>query len=162
MQKALKLAVVVACLALCSSAGAQQAPRQHGRFARAVIKTARVASNHITLDIAAGASSGLQAGGTQWCRSHNPNVEGCTEHYGSGTGFSIADGIFTGGMIALSEYGRRGHFKEWFLPVLGATAFNTIWGVREFRTHVPAEGGKRFHCRPDFDLTGVHEGHCRF
>lgn len=95
----------------------------------------KAAVNHITLDIEAGLSSGYASGGTFYCRQHNPDVEHCTAHYGSANITEVARAGFTVGMIALSEYGRKQHFKEWFVPVVGTTAFNVFWGTREFRTH---------------------------
>lgn len=105
---------------------------------RVVKKIENFAANHVTLGVVTGASSGYATGGTFWCRVHNPTVEGCTEHYGSATGFHIADGIFTGGMIAWSEYGRKQRFREWFLPEVGALAFNLFLGTHEFRIHETA------------------------
>lgn len=98
-------------------------------------KVAHAIANHVTLDLAAAASSGFATGGTFYCRSHNPDVERCTERYGSAAGGEIARGILTGSLIALSEWGRREKFKEWFVPDVGAAVGNTYWGIREIRTH---------------------------
>ena len=98
-------------------------------------KAVHAIANHVTLDLAAGTSSGLATAGTFYCRSHNPDVEGCTGHYGSAAGIEIARGIFTGAMIAWSEYGRKQGFREWFIPDVATTAGNTYWGIREIRTH---------------------------
>lgn len=91
-------------------------------------------ANHISLDLAAGASSGFASAGTFHCRRVN-GPELCTERYGSATGGEVARAVFTLGMIGLSEYGRKHKFREWFVPAAGTAAFNTYWGVREWRTH---------------------------
>lgn len=144
MRRAAICFIAMVCL-MAGSTWAQQ-PAGRVRAKQVLVKVAHAVANHVTLDIATGASSGFAAGGTFYCRSHNPDVEGCTEHYGSAAGGEIARGVFTGAMIALSEYGRKQGFKEWFVPAVGTLAFNTFWGARQFTTHERPE----FH-RPERD-----------
>lgn len=97
-------------------------------------KIVHVLTNHVTVDFYAGAASGFASGGTFYCRTHNPDVEHCSEKYGAAGQFEVARGVWTLSMIALSEYGRKQKFKEWFVPALAVGTFNIYWGIREFRT----------------------------
>jgi hypothetical protein len=69
------------------------------------------------------------------CRRNN-GVEPCTAHYGEFRGTEIAQSIFTGSMIALSEKGHRSGFRDWFVPEAGVATFNVWWGIHEARIHV--------------------------
>jgi hypothetical protein len=92
----------------------------------------RAIASHVTLDFAAGASSGLASRASYDCRARNGPAP-CTMHYGSLREFAISDAALTGTAIFLSEYGRKAGFKEWFVPALAVTAGNAAFAVKQWR-----------------------------
>lgn len=117
--------VAVAILFLLAVQSAEAGPK----------KVFKAVANHVTLGIVTGASSGFNWYGGTVCRRNN-GVEPCTAHYGDFKATQVANIVFTGGMIALGEWGRRApKFKEWWLPETLTLAGNTWWGVHEMRIH---------------------------
>jgi len=90
--------------------------------------------NHVTLDFAAGASSGLASRASYDCRARNGPAP-CAMHYGSLREFAISDAALTGTAILLGEYGRKHGLREWFVPALAVTASNAAFAVKQWRTH---------------------------
>lgn len=88
--------------------------------------------HHVEFDFTVGASSGAFTASGYDCR-HRVGPEGCLAGYGSIRGIGIANFGLTLAAIGLSEYGRKQHFKEWFLPATLALGANTAFAVHEFR-----------------------------
>jgi hypothetical protein len=110
------------CLLLLTTLPAQASPK---RVLRAI-------ASHVSLDFAAGASSGLASRSGYDCRARNGPAP-CAMHYGSLREFAISDAALTGVAIGLSEYGRKRKFREWFVPALAVTGANVGFAINQWR-----------------------------
>lgn len=88
----------------------------------------------IALYTAAGVSTFEFAHQTNLCRSR-VDVARCQGGYGEVGARQVANGLLTGGMIALSEWGHHKKFKEWFLPVSAVTTYNGITAWQQSRIY---------------------------
>jgi hypothetical protein len=120
MKRLLFLTALLCCAASPSLAGPKRVLRAVGK--------------HVTLDFAAGVSSVLVSRSAYDCRARN-GPPPCAMHYGSLREFAISDAALTGTAILLSEWGRKQGFREWFLPAAAVTAGNSIFAVKQWRTH---------------------------
>jgi hypothetical protein len=86
----------------------------------------------IALYAAAGVSTFEFAHQTNLCRSRT-EVARCQGGYGEVGARQVANGLLTGGMIALSEWGHHKHYKEWFVPVAAVTTYNGVTAWQQSR-----------------------------
>lgn len=59
------------------------------------------------------------------------DISRCNGGYGEVGARQIANGVLTGGMIVLSEWGHHKNYKEWFLPVAAVTAYNEVTAFQQ-------------------------------
>jgi len=86
----------------------------------------------IALYGAAIASTVESAHQTNLCRDRT-EISRCNGGYGEVGARQVANGVFTGGMIVLSEWGHHKHYKEWALPVTAVTTYNGVTAFQQSR-----------------------------
>ena len=109
-------------LLLTLSGPAQASPK---RILRAI-------ASHVSLDFAAGTSSGLASRASYDCRARNGPAP-CAMHYGSLRELAISNAALTGVAIGLSVWGRKRGLKEWFVPALAVTGANVGFATNQWR-----------------------------
>jgi hypothetical protein len=92
----------------------------------------------VVLYAGAGVSTFEFARQTNLCRIR-VDIARCQGGYGEVGARQVANGFLTGGMIALSEWGHHGKFKEWWLPVSAVSAYNGVTAWQQSQIGVQRE-----------------------